>query len=239
MRFKLLPLILVLLVGFYTNSFSQEPEAGIQEIQVSPDYSLGTQWGLGLKLGIHGIGVEVVKGFGDRINARLGYSYMSFPLNVEQSVEGYTIGAEAKLKLGGASFLIDYYPVKNYVHLTAGIFQNITAAEVSIIPLSGYPFGDLTIPSELLGTISASLSTEMPVYPYIAIGFGNTLSRLHRVSFNFEIGGLYQGAPIIDLEGSGMLTELASDHNAEVLSAAFEPYKWLPLISLQLTFKIL
>ncbi|MCK5821359.1 MAG: hypothetical protein KAH17_05720 [Bacteroidales bacterium] len=219
-------------------SFAQEGDSEPPNDYKS-DYSMTTQWGVGIKAGIGGIGIEAIKGLGDRLNVRLGYSTLSIPYSIEQTFEGFDLLAEAEVKLGGASLLVDYYLVKNFVHLTAGIMQNRTAFGVTVTPLSGMPYGDLTIPPEDIGMISGQLSSGNLISPYLALGFGNTLSRKHMVSFNFEIGTLYHGNPSLDLNGEGIIGPLASEENETVIMEAIAQYKWMPMLTLQLSFKIL
>ncbi len=236
---RLLPAILLsgLLLLSVCSSAQEEDVKATKDYK--SDYSMATQWGVGIKTGLGGIGIEAIKGLGDRLNVRLGYSALTIPYSIEQTLEGFDLSAEAKVKLGGASLLVDYYPIKNYLHLTAGIMQNRTAIGVTVTPLSGMPYGDLTIPPEDIGMIGAQLSSGNLISPYLALGFGNTLSRKHVVSFNFELGALYHGSPSLDLNGEGIIGPLASEENETVIMEAIAQYKWMPMFTLQLSFKIL
>ena len=196
-------------------------------------------WGLGLKAGLNGVGLEIVKGFGDRLNLRLGYTTLTIPYSLEPGIQGYNLNAVANIKLGGASFLADYYLVKNGIHLTAGILQNSTRISFALSSLSDMPFGDLMIPAADVGTLDAELTLGMPVSPYLALGFGNTLSRKHRLSFNFELGALYHGGARLTLDGQGVVGPLASDYNATTITNAIRQYSWLPALNFQLTYRII
>jgi hypothetical protein len=239
MKMKITTSLIILLFFFPGIMLSQEVTDPETNETPTADWSFASQWGVGVKAGLNGIGFEIVKGFGDRLNLRLAYSTFSYPYSTEQTIEGIDLLAEAKATLGAIGAIIDFYPVKNFIHLSAGVIQNNTLVSVSINPLSGFPYGDLTVPPEDLGGVSADLGPELSVAPYLALGFGNTLSRKHRVSFNFELGAIYQGAPQLYLDGSGMLAPMASDHNAQVIMDAIAPYKWFPVLNFQLTFKIL
>jgi len=196
-------------------------------------------WGIGLKGSTDGLGVEVVKGFGTRLNIRLGYSYLKVPFTYPVTMELFSVDAQASLRFGGANLFLDFYPVKNVIHLTAGVMQNSMKHQVSIIPTSEYPYGDIMIPADELGSVEAILTPGLPFSPYLALGFGNTLSRQHRVSFNFEMGALYYGAPQLDLVGTKMLAPLASETNEQVIMQAIAQYKWYPMVTMQLTFRII
>ncbi len=200
---------------------------------------MGHNWGLGIKAGLNGVGFEIVKGFGDRINARLGYSRLVIPYSTAQNIEGYNLQIDANVTLGGANLLFDYYPVKNIFHVTGGLILNNTLVGVDVQSLSSFPYGDINIPAEDVGFISGKLCPGNLVSPYVALGFGNTLSRNHQLSFNFELGTFYQGPPRIELSGEGVIGPMASENNTTVINNAIAQYAWFPMLNVQLTYKIL
>ena len=101
------------------------------------------------------------------------------------------------------------------------------------------PFGDLMIPTADVGTLDAELTLGMPVSPYLGLGFGNTLSRKHRLSFNFELGALYHGGAKLALDGVGVVGPLGSEYNETTITDAIKQYSWLPALNFQLTYRIL
>ena len=208
--------------------FSQDSEVEQLE-ENSAGWSLKSQWGLGVKAGLSGVGFELIKGLGDRLNLRIGYSALDIPYTLNQSFEGYDLEADIKASLGGVSGLIDFYLVKNAIHLTAGVVQNKTNIGVDIRSLSSFPYGDIEIPAEDVGVISAELGPGMSISPYIGLGFGNTLSRKRVVSFNFELGAIYQGSPLLLLNGDGIIGPMASEANQDVVNAAIAQYTWFPI----------
>lgn len=222
----------------FPGGFGQTPTRPLQEGS-KPGNVMSELWGVGLKAGLNGIGIEAVKGFGDRVNVRLGISALSLPYTTVQNMEGYNLQADAIISLGGMNFLIDYYPVKNIFHLTAGIVLANNLVRVHIKSLSSIPYGDITIPPEAVGTITAKISPGTNLSPYAAIGIGNTLPRKHRFSFNFEIGTFYQGAPLIQLSGKGVIGPMASEENATKINKIMAQYSWFPMVNFQLTYRIL
>ncbi|MFA6128563.1 MAG: hypothetical protein WC699_14790 [Bacteroidales bacterium] len=230
-----LTLILGLLVLPWNHLCGQDSDSVPQAKHYSP---LGL-WGLGLKATTDGFGVELVKGFGQRLNIRIGYSTLAIPFSQEIPLDGFSARADAKFKFGGANLLIDFYAVKNVIHITGGVLQNAMKHSVTITPTSDYQFGDILVPAADLGSLEATVTPEYKFSPYVALGFGNTLSRQHRVSFNFELGALYHGAPQVNLSGTNMLGPMASPNNAQVLMTAIGQYKWYPMISMQLSFRII
>jgi hypothetical protein len=228
-------LVITLIALSGISLYGQDTDSGPQAKQYKPL----DLWGLGVKASTGGFGVEVVKGFGPRLNIRLGYSTMAIPISQEVPMEGFTARADATLKFGGANLLVEYYLVKNKIHITAGVLQNSMKHSLTLTPTTEYEFGDIMVPIADIGILQANLTPEYKFSPYVALGFGNTLSREHRFSFNFELGALYHGAPQINLSGSSMLSPMASPNNTQVLMTAIGQYKWYPMISMQLSYRII
>jgi hypothetical protein len=232
----LLSVFLLLAIPVF-NGYSQKETSG-SPFKDSPEFDWNTRWGIGLKTGLNGIGLDVVKGISNRLNARIGYSWLTIPYSTIQNLEGYNLQADAKVTLGGANLLIDYYPIK-VVHLTGGLILNRTLVGVNVKSLSSFLYGDITIPAEDVGTIEASLGPGNSLSPYVAIGFGNTLSANRRLSFNFELGTFYQGSPEIQLNGDGVIGPMASENNANIINKAIAQFAWFPMINFLLTYRVL
>jgi hypothetical protein len=218
-------------------SFSQD-QTNPLPANSKPNIDMSNRWGLGIKAGLNGVGLEIVKGLGDKVNARIGYSWLSVPYSAIQILEEYTLQVDARVTLGGASILIDYYPVTSIFHLTGGLILNNSLVGINIQSLSSVPYGDIIIPPEDVGTISGQVSPGNILSPYFAIGAGNTLARNHRISFNLEIGTFYQGTPRINLSGHGVIGPMASLNNTLVINKAIAQYSWFPMFSILMTYRI-
>jgi len=236
---KIISLVLsLLLAGSFYTAVSQEVtdnQAADEEITYTPM----DLWGVGVKASTDGIGFELIKGFGQRLNIRLGYSTLNIPISYDLELEGFDLNAAADLRFRGVNLVLDYYLVKNLIHLTGGMVFNNMSHAVQITPLSEFPYGDIMVPPSDIGQISATLTPGTRFSPYAALGFGNTLSRKHRVSFNFELGAMYHGSPQLGLEGSGIIGPIASESNQQVIMDAIAQYQWFPMVSLQLSFRII
>jgi hypothetical protein len=235
---KTLSLLLICLMAIpLSKGFCQEADT-----TAAPEkYGIMDLWGIGIKGTTDGVGFEVIKGFGKRLNVRLGYSMLNIPFSypVPDIMEGFTGTIDANFKFGGANLYLDFYPVKNVIHLTAGVIQNSMQHNILITPTSEFPYGDIMVPAADLGTMEAIITPGEKFSPYFALGFGNTLSRAHRVSFNFELGAFYMGSPHLELIGTHILGPLASQNNMQVLMTSVAQYVWYPMLSMQLSFRII
>jgi len=230
-------LLLALLIAVPRTMAQEETESSPAEEEVI--YGALDLWGLGVKATTDGIGFELIKGFGTRFNIRLGYSTLNIPISYDLTMEGFSLNATADLRFRGSNLFLEFYPVKNIIHLTGGLIYNNMSHSVQITPLSEFPYGDIMVPPADIGNISATLTPGLRWSPYLGIGLGNTLSRKHRVSFNLDLGAMYHGSPHLGLEGSGIIGPIASEHNATVIMDAIAPYKWFPILALQLSFRII
>lgn len=228
---------LVVLALTFTEGFGQHQTTPPQT-ENKTNIGMDSLWGIGAKAGLNGVGLELVKTSGNRLNIRLGYSALTFPFSTIQNLDGYNLQADVKVSLRSANFLVDYYPVRNIIHLTGGIIINKTRVGVIVKSLSNLPYGDIIIPAEDMGTISGQISPGNALSPYLAIGVGNILSRKHRLSFNFELGTFYQGSPSIELSGKGVIGPIASEDNEIVINNAIAQYSWFPMLNFQLNYRI-
>jgi len=229
-------LITVLLASSGIKGLSQEADT---TVTIKKQYPVAGLWGVGIKATTNGLGIEVVKGFGARLNVRLGYSWLQVPFTIPIEQQGISVTADVKMKFGGANLFLDFYPVKNAFHLTAGVMQNGMRHSLMIIPSFDYAYGDIMVPASELGSLEAIVTPKLKFSPYVGLGFGNTLSREHRVSINYELGALYHGAPQLDLVGTKLLSPIASVNNEQVIMDAIAQYRWYPMMSFQMTFRII
>lgn len=222
----------------FSGAFGKERSAAVQQ-DPGPDYRIGNHWGIGVKATTGGIGLEVVKGLNSRTHVRFGFTRLNIPFSKELTIEGIDARAEANLEFRGNNLTVDFYPIKNLVHFSAGIVQNGMNHSVTLIPVAERAYGDITIPASELGTIKGEITPGMKFSPYMGLGFGNTLSNEHRVSFNFEMGALYHGTPKLNITGTNMFSPMASEKNIKTFRDAIAPYKWYPMVSFQLTVRLI
>jgi len=61
-------------------------------------YSPMELWGLGIKASTDGFGFELIKGFGQNLNIRLGYSTMTIPFSYDLNLEDLGLNATAEFR---------------------------------------------------------------------------------------------------------------------------------------------
>jgi len=205
--------------------------------KVKDHNSFDESWGFGFKASTNGIGIEVIKGFGEGVNLRIGTSSLNLPYDQIIDVQGFDLLANAQLGFGGINGFIDVH-LTPLIHVTGGIIKNNMYHTVRITSAGDFPLGTVEVPASEVGYVLAELSPEKSFSPYLGIGIGRSLSVKSNFSLNFEIGGIYHGEPQLDLTGDGIIGPIASEENRRIIMEAIAPYKWYPLLTLQFGIRL-
>lgn len=162
-------------------------------------HSAYAQFGVSVKVGTPGIGVDLTGHLTDTLNARLGLNMFNFSYddNGDDSENGGKADEiSAELKLLTVPALLDWHPWKNRFRLSAGLVLNNNKINLSAVP------GDTVDINDNEYAVS-SLSGEASfnsIAPYIGIGCGNAAEKANgHWHFAFDLGVMFQGAPEIDL----------------------------------------
>ncbi|WP_435354427.1 hypothetical protein [Emticicia sp. SJ17W-69] len=192
-----------------------------------------------LKIGTTGISPEVSYHFKPKINFRGVVSFYSYHRNDIVSfdqgddVEKGKVQYDAKLKVGNVGALVDYYPFKKFLAINAGVFYNLTAVDVGIVPKSNIKFNDRIFTPEETGTLGLKMKYNK-VAPYLGLSFGNPHNG--KVKFLFDLGVLYSGSPKIEMQGTGSIEPTAAQ--APQLEANLKPVYLYPVMKFGLSYAI-
>lgn len=189
-------------------------------------------FGLGVKAGTLGLGVEGTFGVSPRVNVRAGINDYSLSRNETASGISY----DGDLDLRSLALLLDWHPFAGTFRLTAGLMQNKNALKLTATPTSNQEIGGMTYTPAQIGTLSGDVTFKKSV-PYAGIGWGNA-ARHGRFGFNFELGAMFQGSPKVSLTASGgavSQADLASE--AQSAEADLDEFKIYPVIALGFSFR--
>ena len=195
-------------------------------------------WGIGFKISTNGLGAEVIKGFGKKADVRFGFTNMNLSYSQTLTHDGYDFKADAAMHFGGIHLTFDYQIFKSFFIMAGGVINQMKH-DVSVSLTEGILIGDLLVPPGSIGTISAVLEPGTTVSPYLALGFGRSLSRNKHFSISFELGTLYHGNPNLVMNGEGIIKPIAGEYNTKLLQEAIKPYKWFPILSFQISYRII
>ncbi|MFA6129259.1 MAG: hypothetical protein WC699_18310 [Bacteroidales bacterium] len=197
-----------------------------------------SQWGIGLNVSTFGIGGEVIKGFGPKIDVRAGYSTLNLKVNQNMDIQGSSLALKGRLYTGGAHVKFNYN-LADWFHLTLGAATNRTSLSIAAGANGALPYEDVQVKPEDVGNLEILLYPSWNISPYAGIGFGHTLSRSKKLGFSVELGTFYHATPRAILIGNGMLTPTASEKNIMVIGKMIAPYTWWPVLNIELSYRIL
>jgi hypothetical protein len=195
--------------------------------------------GIGLRGGTMGFNADLDIGITERLNARLAYNF----LNYDYTVEDTDVTYDGELEIGSFSALLDWHAFGGGFRFTGGAVSAGPKIIMDGTPAPGttVEIGDTTYTAAQVGSLTGEMKFGDSVAPYIGIGYGNVVGKNHRVTFLFDLGVVYTGAPTVTLNtvcGSALnasqCAQLQSDTQAEVddLKNEASGYEWYPVINL-------
>ncbi|MCC5933756.1 MAG: hypothetical protein LAT75_12290 [Candidatus Cyclonatronum sp.] len=198
-------------------------------------------FGLGVYAGTTGIGGEAATNISNDFTFRLGFS--AFGLNVSETVDDDpSMDIDGKMRLNSLSALVDYFPVNGRgFKLTAGLIYHNLDVSADAIPIESYTMNkgrdnERTFAPERLGSLSMNLEYPNKLMPYLGLGFGNMVSTGSPLTFMFNLGLMYSGAPKLTMEGEGMIAPTV-DH-AISIQEGLNVFNWYPVMQVGLSYRI-
>ena len=224
--------IVILLTILTFNTQAQEPVAE-QFTTESKGFFAGGQ------AATSGLGINFRYIFNNRLTLKTGIETLNFSreFNFEESSISYL--ANVSYKTGGIFLVGEYYYFRS-LYVSAGVASNSLNPKVDGKAQSDLAYGDITIPAEKIGDFKFDLEPSVNLSPYAGIGFRTFFDKAKRVSYNFETGMYYLGAPQINIEANGLLTPTADPAHGkkEELEKQFEQYKFYPVVKMNIAVRL-
>jgi hypothetical protein len=198
----------------------------------------GSDFGVSLRAGTLGAGIEVSKLLVSHVGIRVGANY--FSLN-KDSLTAKNVSYSAKLKLQAFTGLLDLYPSpRGSFHLSAGVISDPLKITGTGIPTGGnFTINGNTYTPAQVGTLTAEAKFKSAL-PYVGLGFGTPASKHGHVSFVFDLGAAI-GKPTVTLVSSNATagSQLQTDLNAQIATTqtSANKLKAYPVLALGLMIK--
>ncbi len=196
--------------------------------------SLAQDWAAGIKVSTMGGNIDVYRSFGEKFNVHVGYNYFALTQSLGETEDYKT---EGKIGLSSISALGDFFPFESSTfRITGGIMYNLNVIDATLTPTREYTVGGDTYSPEELGNLDASIEFNK-FSPYLGLGFGNPTSGDAGFGFVFDVGTMYQGTAVVDLQAEGLLKPSASEDQAQRIQDNLSWFQWYPVVSLGITYK--
>ena len=188
--------------------------------------------GVGVRAGTTGIGGDVGWNLAPTLDARVGYSYLSYKTHYNSGVN-----YDAKYKLSNLNALLDFSPFPVAFRLTGGLIGNQNKADLN--STGTYRVNGQTYDSSN-ASISGTVKSGRSIAPYLGIGYGNVARA--GVNFYFDLGIMFMGSPKVSLSTScsasaAQCTQLRNDLGAEQarIQDDLKGYKYYPVANIGIT----
>lgn len=156
--------------------------------------------GVGLRFGTAGIGIDYTYGINRYLDVRAGYHFGSYSDSIEEDGIDY----DGKIKMSGASLMLDVKPFAGGFRISAGLFTGSPEFELKAAGRDEYEIGDSTYDGDLRLNGGIDLGSTAP---YLGIGWGGTANGTG-FGVSFDLGVMFTGSPDISLEASGFACDL-------------------------------
>ena len=207
------------------------------------------RFGVAIKAGTYGPGIDLHTSLLPQLKARIGFNYLSYhhqdPIDFfasspdgEYSIQGSVY--DSKIKLPNFNVLLDFYPVKSGIFcITAGAY--IGDNKISSKGVANEAFiWDHQVIIPVNDHFKTSLKMGETIKPYFGVGLGRTISN-SPVSFRFDLGVVCHSNYTIYYDGESGRETI---NGLKVLEEAFElPFStdllnFWPMLSFSLSYRI-
>jgi len=232
MKIKSIILVIVLMMaGGIAAGWSQTPKFYFPQV----DWTTG--WAAGVRVSTLGPGIEGIKSINANWNARLGVSLLPFQIDRHTTISNLGLDVTTQNRVGGINLQGDFF-YKPWFYFTGGVLLDLVQSKVTMNLTDTVQYGDISIYPDQVGTLNARVRPGCMVAPFLGIGLGNPMPVNRKWSFNAELGVIYHGKPDFTMDAEGMLNPSASAHNEKALENTFGGYRFYPLFSMQLNYRI-
>lgn len=202
----------------------------------SPSVSNSSPFAIGPKVGTLGVGLEGSFSLSKEFKLRLGVNGLRY--NKKLSDDG--IDWSGKLNLFTVGAMVDYHPFQNGFRVSTGIMYNRNNLSISATPTNNVNINGTVYTPAQIGTMKGKLDFRK-VSPYLGFGYDGALTSNGALSFNAEIGVLFQGSPRATVSATGALAaqqQFLNDVKAEAQDAANTGWlRYYPVVSVGFKYR--
>jgi hypothetical protein len=191
---------------------------------------------IGIHGGTSGIGLNFKFNFKNHSTLRLGGSMIPFSYSTVQNL-GANFKIDAKASYNNIHLLYEYQAFKKVKRLkfVAGFgyfFNANTSAKLS--PNESISAGITTLTPEEMGDLTIKIDSK-GLAPYLGVGLGKSVPT-KKLNVTLDLGTFYLNKPIATTVGTKLLSN--NQELANTLTENLKDYRWLPVLQLNLNYKI-
>jgi hypothetical protein len=199
------------------------------------------QFGIIPKASTYGFGADLGYRLNDKLLLKAGYDSFSFNFDTTLDQESVIVGLNGAIENASLGAYVDYQ-LAGKLYLSVGVIDGGLSSTVSGRSLSDYQWGDVTIPSSQLGTLTFNVAPKNSLLPYVGLGLGKLLNGEKTINFALEVGAINLGGSDVDVAATGAFAPSASNsafYQQENLNAIFDLLQWYPIVKFNLAINLI
>lgn len=158
-----------------------------------------SMFAIGPKISTLGVGLEGSFNVSKEFKLRLGVNGFRH----SEKLDDLDIRWSGKLNLFTVGAMADYHPFQNGFRLSAGVMYNGNKFDLSATPAQNITINGHVYTPPQIGTVKSTVDFRK-IAPYIGFGYDGALTSNGALSFNAEVGVLFQGAPRASVSATGL-----------------------------------
>lgn len=207
------------------------------------------QYGVGVKLGTLGVGLEGTRELGYRLNLRVGANYALYRYDTMVGDVRYN----AELDLASFGAMVDWHPLKylfggifHPLRVTVGVFANGNELRIESAPPAVTRVGNGTYTPAQIGRLEGKVEFANSVAPYIGIGWGNAAAQRKRIGVYenwglgvvVDLGLLIQGHKTVSsyIATNGGVSQSDLDEETRRLEGNLDNLELYPVIAVGISY---
>lgn len=187
----------------------------------------------------NGIGLNFKYILNKRFTFKTGYETLALNRSFSFIENDIDFAADLNYTTGGLFLLTDWFYTPG-LYISGGVIVNKFQPEMKGYAVSDMQYGDISIPASAVGDFKFYFEPELKTSPYLAVGFRKFFGKSKRVSYNFETGLFYIGAPEVTIETTGLLQPTSDEAHGQkqYLEEHFSVYKYYPIAKFDIAVRL-
>jgi hypothetical protein len=213
-------------------------------VKLPDTYFQTPHWAVGLTVGSNAIfGLDVAYSINPLFNVKLGYNYLDLvyknltPILKAAKLPSDKLSGEVSVAQSQLALTAEFTPTRSKIWRLAvgGVFYFKNEMSGKIGFTNSFAFNDIILTPAEMGYMKGTYTTASKIAPYLGVGLGRTVPK-KRIGLSIDMGAIYKGAPMLDIEATGLLK--GNESNEAILNRNFKPLQWYPVGNLRLAVKL-